>query len=192
MNDQTTEISDVGELVAEIRRLRDQVASLQGQVDQLDALAHQDVLCGLPNRRAYTRELERLIAKVGRYGESAAVLYVDFDGLKMINDSFGHSVGDRALIQVAKLLSSGLRKSDVVARVGGDEFAILLENVDPGTAQDTAVRLRDSICGCDFRPDDCAVPLSVAIGVAMISADDTPCTVMTRADEEMYRHKDAA
>ena len=91
------------------------------------------------------RELERLIDRVSRYGEQAAMLFVDLDGLKMINDSFGHRAGDEALIQVAGLLVGGVRKSDVVARIGGDEFGILLEHAD-----ETA-RARDR--GAADRPD---------------------------------------
>jgi diguanylate cyclase (GGDEF)-like protein len=120
------------------------------------------------------------------------MLFVDLDGLKMINDSFGHRAGDEALIEVAQLLSKGVRRSDVVARIGGDEFAILLENASEDSAHETAARLADMVCDCEFTHDGDALPLSIAIGVAMIGADDTPESVMDRADEEMYRRKVAA
>ncbi len=114
MSDQVGEDEDVNRLVEEIGRLRGQVAQLQQRVEQLDQLAHQDSLIDLPNRRGFLRELERLIARVSRYDTKAAMLFVDVDGLKTINDSFGHRAGDEALIQVADLLASGVRKSDVV------------------------------------------------------------------------------
>ena len=79
-------------------------------------------LIDLPNRRGFMRELERLIARVDRYGIDGAMLFVDLDGLKIINDTLGHRAGDEALIQVAALLVKGMRHSDVVARIGGDEF----------------------------------------------------------------------
>jgi diguanylate cyclase (GGDEF)-like protein len=192
MSDQVTDVSDVGQLVSEISALRAKVAQLQDRVEQLDLLAHEDSLVELPNRRGFVRALERLIDRVSRYHEKAALLFVDLDGLKLINDSFGHPAGDKALIQVARLLVGGVRKSDLVARIGGDEFAILLGHSDEDSARETASRLIDVIAGSDFTNDGQALPLSVAIGAGPILGDDTPETAMTRADQEMYRHKAAA
>ena len=192
MSDQIDGDADAQQLVEEIARLRSQVAQLQQRVEQLDHLAHQDSLIDLPNRRGFLRELERLIARVSRYDAKGAMLYVDVDGLKAINDSFGHRAGDEALIQVAGLLASGVRKSDVCARIGGDEFGILLESADEASAHETAARLIDQIAGCELMHDGNELPLSVAIGVALIESSDTAESVMARADEEMYRRKAAA
>jgi diguanylate cyclase (GGDEF)-like protein len=195
MSDHVSDVVDVEDrerLIEEISSLRGKVARLQERVEQLDQLAHQDSLIDLPNRRGFMRELERLIARVDRYGINAAMLFVDLDGLKMINDTFGHRAGDEALIQVANLLAKGVRHSDVVARIGGDEFGILLEASDENDAHETATRLVDQICSCEFTHDGDAMPLSVAIGVGMIDALDTAETVMERADEAMYRRKAAA
>jgi len=192
MNEDATDTREVGELVAEIGRLRDQVAHLQERVESLDELAHQDHLVAMPNRRGFERELERLIARVGRYGSQCAMLYVDVDGLKIINDTFGHSAGDQALIQIATLLAKGLRRSDVVARIGGDEFGALLENVDQVKAQETADRLCDAIAAAEFTHDGDPLPLGVAIGVAAIEAGDRIVDIMHRGDEDMYRRKAAA
>jgi diguanylate cyclase (GGDEF)-like protein len=192
MSDQIDDDADVHQLVDEIARLRGQVAQLQERVEQLDHLAHQDSLIDLPNRRGFLRELERLIARVSRYGDNAAMLFVDVDGLKAINDSFGHRAGDEALIQVADLLSSGVRKSDVCARIGGDEFGILLESSDDSAAHETAARLIDQISACEVLYEGEALPLGVAIGVGMIDAQDTAEAVMDRADEAMYARKAAA
>jgi diguanylate cyclase (GGDEF)-like protein len=191
MSDQTSDATDVEELIAEINALRGKVAQLQERVGQLDQLAHQDALIDLPNRRGFMRALERLIDRVSRYDEKAAMLFVDIDGLKSINDSFGHQAGDEALIRVARLLVDGVRKSDLVARIGGDEFGILLGHADEGSAQETASRLVDLIAGCDFAHDGASLPLSVAIGVAIIHGKDGPDEVMARADAEMYRRKAA-
>jgi len=195
MSDQVTDVMDVDDrerLIEEISLLRAKVARLQERVEQLDQLAHQDSLINLPNRRGFMRELERLIARVDRYGINAAMLFVDLDGLKMINDTFGHCAGDEALIQVAGLLSKGVRHSDVVARIGGDEFGILLESSDESDAHDTAARLIEQISSCEVVHDGDTLPLSVAIGVGMIDALDTAEAVMQRADEAMYRRKAAA
>ena len=192
MTDSVADISNADRLLAEIGRLRAQIAQLEQRVEQLDLLAHQDTLVCLPNRRGFMRELEQLVDRAKRYGETAAMLYVDLDGLKMINDTFGHKAGDEALMQVAQLLVGGVRRSDVVARIGGDEFGILLSHSDEVSAHETAGRLVDLIADCDFLHEGDALPLSVAIGVAMIGAEDEPEGIMARADEEMYRRKAAA
>lgn len=192
MTDQVTDLVEAGGLMEELRRLRARVAELQCQVEQLDALAHQDVLMALPNRRGFMRDLELLVERIARYGGSAAMLFVDVDGLKLINDTFGHQAGDQALIEVAALLSRGVRRGDVVGRLGGDEFGILLEHTDEASAHETAARLGNLIAECDFDHDGAALPLSVAIGVAIIDGQTSPADVMAAADEEMYRRKAAA
>ena len=195
MSDHLTDVIDVDDherLIEEISLLRGKVARLQERVEQLDQLAHQDSLINLPNRRGFMRELERLISRVDRYGINAAMLFVDLDGLKIINDTFGHRAGDEALIHIANLLAKGVRHSDVVARIGGDEFGILLEASDEADAHETATRLVDQICSCEFAHDGDPMPLSVAIGVGMIDALDTAEAVMERADEAMYARKAAA
>src|SRR5262249_35775008 len=101
MTDSVTNITDTDRLLAEIGRLRAQIGQSEARVSQLDELAHQDPLICMPNRRGFMRALERFVDRARRYGESAAMLFVDLDGLKMINDSFGHKAGDEALIQVA-------------------------------------------------------------------------------------------
>ena len=191
MSKEVSDMRDTDSMTAEIAQLRGKIAQLQEHVDQLYQLAHQDTLINLPNRRGFIRELERLIARVARYGDSAAMLFVDLNGLKMINDTFGHRAGDEALIQVADLLSAGIRESDVVARIGGDEFGILLENANEESAHETATRLFDQICASELVHDGQALPLSVAIGVAMITPEDNCDSVIARADLEMYRRKAA-
>jgi diguanylate cyclase (GGDEF)-like protein len=191
MSDQVSDGPEVDRLIDEVDQLRDKVAQLQERVEQLDQLAHQDTLVNLPNRRGFMRALERFIDRASRYSEHSAMLFVDLDGLKMINDSFGHNAGDKALIEVAGLLVGGVRKSDVVARIGGDEFAILLAHSDEAKAHEAAARLVDMIAGCDFTHNGAPLPLSVAIGVAMITGEDTPDEVIARADQEMYRKKAA-
>jgi diguanylate cyclase (GGDEF)-like protein len=196
MSDQMTDVPDIApdveRLIDEIRRLRGQVAELEARVEQLDELAHQDTLINLPNRRGFMRALERFVDRARRYGEGGAMLFVDLDGLKLINDSFGHKAGDESLIQVAQLLVSGVRRSDVVARLGGDEFGILLAHATEDSAQETAARLINVIAGCEFTHEGDALPLSVAIGVGMIGPDDAPDDIMARADEAMYLRKAAA
>jgi diguanylate cyclase (GGDEF)-like protein len=192
MNDVVIPVTDPDSLLAEVRRLRAEIAQLHERVELLDRLAYQDVLIDLPNRRGFMRQLEGTIDRVSRYDDSAAMLFVDIDGLKMINDTFGHQAGDEALTVVAQMLSEGVRKSDCVARLGGDEFGILLERVDETSALETAGRLADMIAGCEFCFEGTCLPLSVAIGLTVIEPHDQPDAVVARADHAMYREKVAA
>jgi diguanylate cyclase (GGDEF)-like protein len=192
MADNLVNISTPEALAGEVARLRAEIARLQETVDRLDQLAHLDSLIDLPNRRGFMRHLDALIARVKRYGDDAAMLFVDIDGLKLINDSFGHKAGDEALIRVSQMLVSGVRHGDCVARLGGDEFGILLEHADEAVAKETAARLVERIAASDFSHDGAPLPLSVAIGVGMIGPDDDSQSVMARADEAMYVKKAAA
>lgn len=176
----------------EIARLRDEVSRLERQVRELDRLAHRDSLVPLPNRRGFERQLCALIDRAVRYGDGGAVLFIDVDGLKMVNDSFGHDAGDAALIHVAELLTRGVRQSDCVARFGGDEFVVLLERADMEQATETATRLTDLIADSSFSHSGKLIPLSAAIGIADIRSDDSVETVIGRADRAMYEQKAAA
>lgn len=183
---------DPATLRAEVLRLRGEVARLERQVGELDRLAHLDALVPLPNRRGFERQLTKLIDRASRYGDAGALLFVDVDGLKMVNDSFGHEAGDAALIHVAQVLTSGIRQSDCVGRFGGDEFAVLLERVDLAQASETAARLANRIAGSSFTHEGQSIPLSAAIGIAEIRADDSAEAVIARADRAMYEQKAAA
>lgn len=183
---------DATALWGEIARLRAAVATLEAQVADLDRLAHHDSLVPLPNRRGFERQLAIMIDRTERYGDAGALLFIDVDGLKVVNDSFGHDAGDAALIHVAELLTGGVRQSDTVARYGGDEFVVLLERIDLNQASETANRLTDLIAGSDFQFDGTNIPLSAAIGIAEICAGDTPEAVLSRADRAMYEQKAAA
>lgn len=192
MHDVAWEQRDPAELLDEIARLRAEVKRLEGKVEELDRLAHRDALVPLANRRGMLRELEMMIARHDRHAIPAAVLFVDLNDLKVLNDSFGHIGGDAALVNVAEKLLAGTRANDFVARLGGDEFCVLLDHADEKSALETAERLVDSIACDDFLFEGTPLPMSVAIGVTLIEKGDTPATVLARADKAMYRVKAAA
>jgi diguanylate cyclase (GGDEF)-like protein len=192
MHDVALQQRDPADLLEEIRRLRGEIARLEGKVEELDRLAHRDALVPLANRRGMLRELETMIARHHRHGDKAAMLFVDLNDLKILNDKFGHVGGDAALVMVAEKLLEGTRATDCVARLGGDEFCILLDHADEASAVDTANRLIDGIAAADFLFEGAPIPLSVAIGVTMIEEGDTPATILARADKAMYRVKAAA
>ena len=184
--------SPEGEAFAEIERLREKIARLEERVRLLDELAHQDALIPVPNRRGFLRELGAAIARVTRYGESAAMLFVDIDGLKRINDSYGHKAGDEALIHVARTLTNAVRKSDCVARLGGDEFGILLAHATEDVARETAERLTRLVEADEPTCDGNQLAVGIAIGSTMIGAGDDAAAVIERADRAMYKDKAAA
>lgn len=180
------------ELLEVIAQLKADVARLEGRVHELDQLAHLDALVPIANRRGMLRELETMIGRHDRYGTPAAVLFVDLDGLKLLNDCFGHEGGDAALVHVAEQLQRGVRSTDCVARLGGDEFCILLDHATEASAIETAERLVNLVAGDDFLFNGQPVPLSVAIGLTVVERGDTPTAVLARADQAMYRVKAAA
>jgi diguanylate cyclase (GGDEF)-like protein len=183
---------DTEALMEEIARLRGQVARLESRCDELDRDAHRDALVPVANRRGLVRQLDMLIARRARHNTPAALLFVDVDGLKTLNDSFGHAAGDSALVYLAQLMVGAVRQTDLVARLGGDEFAVLLDHADEAAATETAKRLVDSVAGSDFIHHGQPLPLSVAVGFTVIEVGDTAEAVLDRADQEMYRDKAAA
>ncbi len=184
--------ADPTALIAEISRLRGEVARLESRVEELDRLANLDTLVPVANRRGLIAQLDMMIARCERHGTPSALLFVDVDGLKALNDTFGHSAGDAALIHLTEMMVSSVRQTDMVARLGGDEFAILLDHADEKSACETAARLADQVAGCEFCFEGTCLPLSIAIGFTHIQVGDSPVSVLDRADEAMYREKDAA
>jgi diguanylate cyclase (GGDEF)-like protein len=188
-DDAVVSLTDAEALVAEVQRLRTKVTDLNCRLQELHQLAYSDPLLGIANRRGFLACLERLISRVDRYGCTAAMLFVDVDGLKEINDKFGHKAGDAALARVAEMLTGCVRKSDTVARLGGDEFGILLEQADELSAWQLALRVVETVVGSEFCVDGICLPLSVAVGVGVVKPGDSPAAVLERADREMYRIK---
>ena len=184
--------ADPEALIAEISRLRGEVAILESRVEELDRLANLDSLVPVANRRGLITQLDMMIARHERHGTPAALLFVDVDGLKALNDAFGHAAGDAALIHLTEMMIASVRQNDLVARIGGDEFAILLDHADEGNACDTAARLAERVADCEFCFEGKCLPLSIAIGFTVIQQGDSPVAVLDRADEAMYREKDAA
>jgi len=160
--------------------------------EHLRHLADHDPLTGLRNRRLFEHDLKLQVARARRYGERAAVMVVDLDAFKQINDLHGHKIGDDALKAVATALTRRLRETDLVARLGGDEFGVLLPRADDeGTAivADGLVRV---IAGCSVDVGDVVVHPSGSVGVAMIDQQTAGAEqVLVEADRAMYASKHA-
>lgn len=150
---------------------------------QLAYQAQHDALTGLANRRQFHEELERVVARVGRSAASCALLYIDLDQFKYINDTLGHAAGDRLLIEFARLLKAHLRESDLLARFGGDEFTVLLYNLDAEAALRVAENLRSKMDNHRFLEQGHVYNIGCSIGVAMIdSSVQTVDECMAHAD----------
>ena len=157
--------------------------------EQLRHMADHDALTGLFNRRRFEEELERHVVHGRRYGMSGALLLLDLDDFKQVNDSFGHRAGDGVLTAVAEVLRGRLRESDIVARFGGDEFAVLMPVGGVNEAAELANLLADAICGDVPSP---AGPLYASIGIALFDEATTPDKILSEADDAMYADKRAS
>jgi diguanylate cyclase (GGDEF)-like protein len=178
-------------LLTEIDDLRGEVARLKGRLAEVEGLADRDGLTPLLNRRALLRELGRVRTFAQRYGAPASLVYFDLDDLKSVNDRFGHAAGDAALKAVADRLAANVRESDIVGRMGGDEFAVILVQADRTTAEAKAESLVRTIQREPLQFGDWSAPLRVSWGVAALPPDAQPEAVVAAADAAMYAQKRA-
>ena len=132
-------------LMSEVQRMREELSQARHRISYLEKLADEDTLVPVANRRAFVREMSRMVAYAGRYGAHTSVLYFDVNGFKQINDQHGHAVGDAALQHVAMLLAENIRESDIVGRLGGDEFDVILAQADSEAANEKATSLSLSV-----------------------------------------------
>ena len=181
----------VDRLTAERDRLQGELARAHGRITALEHLADEDPLTALANRRAFVRQLTRTIAVTRRHGVPASIIYFDVDNLKQINDLHGHPAGDAALRHVATVLHDNIRSSDIVGRLGGDEFGVVLAYIDEAQAHDKAVALAEAIAVTPLRWGDLAIPVTVAYGVYAFSGTENPQHAIEAADRAMYQQKRA-
>lgn len=172
-----------------IRRLRSALSRALKLIQQLQASAETDFLLGILNRRGFERELTRAIAYIKRYNTSAALIILDVDRLKPINDSFGHGAGDEVLKAIANVLNAQVRASDIVGRLGGDEFAVLLWNLSETDARAKAAALEQAIDRLAFLFGKSTVTAGASAGVAMLATHAETGKALEAADSAMYVRK---
>jgi diguanylate cyclase (GGDEF)-like protein/PAS domain S-box-containing protein len=181
-----THIVATGTDVTEERRWDEERVAAE---ERLRHIADHDALTGLYNRRRFEEELERHMAHGRRYGVSGAMLLLDLDDFKHVNDGYGHRAGDAVLTTVADVLDSRLRETDIVARFGGDEFAVLMPVGGATEAAELAELLTAAVQREVPSP---AGPLYASVGYAIFDESTTRDEILSRADDAMYADKGAA
>ena len=164
---------------------------LKARVAELERLVACDTLTPLFNRRHFMDELDRWCWRAHRYGGDYGLLFIDVDNLKTVNDSLGHQVGDMLLMAIAKALLGAVRRSDLVARIGGDEFAILLDNIPEAELAGKAERIGKAIGKLTIDHAGATLKPSVSAGFTPLAPGVKPSELLLRADRSMYAAKQA-
>ncbi|WP_205697055.1 PAS domain S-box protein [Conexibacter sp. SYSU D00693] len=184
-------IRDHAGAVVGIATIARDISARRRYQEQLRFLAEHDALTGTRNRRGFERDISEQVGRARRYGEQAALLMIDVDDFKAVNDQHGHKTGDRALKAIAAALRRRLRETDVVARIGGDEFAVLLPYAGAEQAEVVRRDLRDAVAGVRVElPGGGVLGVRASVGLALIDRE-TPSdeAVLAEADRAMYREK---
>ncbi|MGB6394578.1 MAG: GGDEF domain-containing protein [Bradyrhizobium sp.] len=172
-----------------MRKLKAQLAEALKRVEALQASADTDFLLDILNRRGFERELRRATAYIKRYQASGALIVLDVDRLKPINDAFGHAAGDQLLKAIVAVLSSQVRSSDVIGRLGGDEFALLLWNLSETDAKAKAASLEQAIDRLAFVFRGSTITAGASAGVAILGPHAEAGKALEEADSAMYVRK---
>lgn len=176
-------------MIGEIDSLRLDVEELKLSLAEAEASADHDPLAPVYNRRAFVREASRIIAMVKRHEIEASLVYFDLNNFKAINDAHGHPAGDAVIRAIGEVLVRQTRETDIVGRIGGDEFAVVLTHIDPEAAAAKAETLVAALATERVLHEGVPHFVSAAYGVAHINLDDTAEGALARADEAMYADK---
>ncbi len=179
-------------LMGEVQNLRHELQQARTRLEDAERAADQDHLLPVLNRRAFVRELTRHISFSARYSTPASLVYFDLDGFKLINDTYGHAGGDAVLTHFAELLTHHVRESDVVGRLGGDEFGVVLTHAGQEQANKKAQSLLETLSAQPAIFNGQALPVGVSYGAFELRACEDAESAMARADEAMYSRKRAA
>jgi diguanylate cyclase (GGDEF)-like protein len=179
------------QLAAEVERLEAELAAARARMAELERCAEIDPLTEVLNRRGIDRELKRALGYIGRYGGGAALVYLDLDRFKPINDRHGHATGDRVLRAVAAALQRNVRESDAVGRIGGDEFVVLIWNLSEAQALAKAAALEGAVASTIVEHADLDLSVGASAGIAMLDPSADAAALLERADAAMYARKAA-
>lgn len=179
--------------LTEVRNLAAQaeecIAEQEARIHHLESLTSTDELTGLLNRRGFMDGLNRALQSARRYEEEGVLSFIDLDGFKTINDTYGHPAGDMVLRRVGELLLSNIRKTDLVARLGGDEYAVLFIHAVKQVGRKRAEILRQILNNSTLTYGDASIPIRASIGSADYNGWSLPEELLRKADRAMYRQK---
>ncbi len=178
-------------LMQEVENLRAEVERVNSRLAHMERLADEDTLVPIPNRRAFVREMSRVISYNERYDTVASLVYFDLNEFKQINDKFGHATGDAALLHVANALSDNLRESDLLGRLGGDEFGVILSHTDAKQALEKGRQLAQAIMAEPVEHDGAKFTVSASYGITTFKPGESAQDAMDDADRAMYAQKNA-
>lgn len=179
----------LAQLRAEIGRLSEELARAEARIAELEAHADVDPLVEVLNRRGFERELVRSLAHVRRYGDEIALLFIDLDGFKAVNDAHGHAAGDALLKAVTRALVGHVRASDVVGRLGGDEFGVLMWKIGEDQARAKVRELEMEIAATGLPHGGTLLAVGASAGLVMLSAGASAASAIDAADRAMYVRK---
>lgn len=190
-DDETLLARQLAAVARTIVRIGSQARSLELDFERMRHCAYHDALTGLPNRSLLLDRLDRALAHAARHGGHVALLMLDVDDFKLVNDRFGHAVGDRILQGVASRLQMATRDADTICRYGGDEFVVLIPDADGREGPAIVARKIQSCLAAPLRVDGHAIALSACIGLAVYPEDGIAAMhLLQRADAAMYGAKD--
>jgi len=176
-------------LLGEARTLRAELERTRGLLKNAEQAIDRDHLLPVLNRRAFMRALDRQIASASRYKTPASLIYIDLDRLKDVNDTHGHACGDAVLTHFASVLLTVLRSSDLVGRLGGDEFGIVLLHAEEKQAQMTCSRIAETTAHKPLNWQEMNIPIQFTSGVVQVRAGMGAEAAISAADAAMYRQK---
>src|SRR6185312_8869516 len=160
-------------LMGEVETMRRELSQTRAKLDEMEKVADRDQLLPILNRRAFVRELTRYISFAVRYGTPASLLYFDLDGFKQVNDGHGHAAGDAVLEHFADVLSANVRDTDVVGRLGGDEFGVILSHANQAQAQAKAQSLAETLHESPASWQSRKIPIGFSFGAFELSSSDS-------------------
>ncbi len=189
-NEFTPRVRDaIMRLMGEVDAMRQELANHRRRMAELESEADQDVMLPCLNRKAFVRELSRVLSFVERYGLPASLVYIDLDNFKDINDRHGHAAGDAALLHVCEVIKGHIRESDLLGRIGGDEFGLLLAKANQREAETKADLVSQIIKASPLVWAGKAIQMSFTTGAYEFRPGENPAEAMSRADKAMYERK---
>jgi len=176
-------------LMEEVDNLRRELDHTNRRLRDMEDMADTDAMLPIPNRRAFVRELNRMISFAERYGTPSTLMFIDLNDMKKINDTYGHEAGDKALFHVARIIIENIRGTDVVGRLGGDEFGVILAQADEDVGARKAQELASIIAENPLEVAGTTINMTLAFGTYTFRSGDQPDEALDKADKAMYENK---